>query len=53
MPLVFHVFIAVAIMAYLVAVMVCGRHGLYAHTKVQLNVSAQLRSHGRVETEHL
>ena len=27
-PLVFHVFIAVAIMVYLVAIMVCGRHGI-------------------------
>jgi len=27
MPLVFHVFIAVAVMVYLVAIMVCGRHG--------------------------
>jgi len=28
MPLVFHVFIDVAVMVYLVAVMVCGRHGI-------------------------
>jgi len=27
-PLVFHVFIAVAITVYLVAIMVCGRHGV-------------------------
>jgi len=28
MPLVFHVFIAVAVMVYLLAVIVCGRHGI-------------------------
>jgi len=28
MRLVFHVFIAVAVMVYLVAVMVCGHHGI-------------------------
>ena len=31
MPLVFYVFIAVAIMVYLVAIMVCGRHGCGHH----------------------
>ena len=28
MPLVFHIFIAVAVMVYIAAVMVCGRHGI-------------------------
>ena len=45
MPLVFHVFIAVAVVVYLVAILVCGHHGIGPHEVGWVHVSYTTHTH--------